>query len=233
MNGWTRINLLIGLVALACVPAMGISAPTDYFEGLSEEHPMVVEKEAGQIRLLAVLQPAAFGNGWFTRLPGHHAVTWKGGKKADEALLVAFTSDANLFDAMISIGAKPGNNLSQAVWDERKNRNSKAPETRVEGSPVDVRVWWDGLSEPLPLEKLLKDPGGKGVDLRFGGQKDLIPVWKSGCIVCLQSCPGAKISNHAYTIRDYVDGRATFTVNESIVPAGKRRAVVILRLRKP
>ncbi|MEJ2716755.1 MAG: hypothetical protein P8182_06385, partial [Deltaproteobacteria bacterium] len=86
-------------------------------------------------------------------------------------------------------------------------------------------------TEPLPLEKLVKDPGGKGVDLRFGGQKALIPVWKSGCIVCLQSCPGGKISNHAYTIRDYVEGRATFTVDESRVPKGKRKAVVIIRLR--
>ncbi len=231
MNGRTGI-ILIGLVALACVQTLAIGASTDYFDGLTEEHPMVIEKRTGQICLLAILQPAAFGSGWFTQLPGHHAVTWKGGKKADEALLATFTSDAKLFDAMVSLGAKPGNNLTQAVWDERNNRDSTAAETRVEGSPVDVRVWWEGLPEPLPLEKLLKDPGGKGVDLRFGGQKALIPVWRSGCIVCLQSCPGAKISNHAYTIRDYVEGRATFTVNEAVVPSGKRRAVVMIRLKK-
>lgn len=233
MNPKRHTNLIIGILCLVCVPTMANGAPGDYFQGLSEERPMVVEKEAGQIRLLAILQPAAFGKGWFTQLPGHHAVTWKGGKKADEALLVTFTSDAELFDAMVAIGAKPGNNLTQSVWDERRNRNSKAPETRVEGSPVEVLVWWDGLPAPLTLARLLKDPGVKGVDLRFGGQKHLIPVWKSGCIVCLQSCPGAKISNHAYTIRDYVEGRAMFTVNEAVVPAGKRRAVVIIRLKKP
>jgi hypothetical protein len=232
MNGWGYVSIMIGFVALVCVPTEARASRPDYFKGLSEESPMVVEKDAGEIRLLATLQPAAFGKGWLTQLPGHHAVTWKGGKKAHEALLVTFTSDAKLFEAMVSIGAKPGNNLSQDVWDERKNRNSKAPDTRVEGSPVDVLVWWEGLSAALPLAKLVNDPGGHGVDLRFGGHKDLIPVWKSGCIVCLQSCPGAKISNHAYTIRDYVEGRATFTVNEAVVPEGKHPAVVILRLKK-
>jgi hypothetical protein len=227
-----RLTLLVTIVILVLLPIGIVLSAEYYLKGLSEKTPMIVDKQAGEIRLLAVLQPKAFGKGWFKQLPGHHAVTWKGGKKADEALLATYTSDSEVYDAMISIGAKPGNNLTQAVWDERKDEDSKAPETRVEGSPVDVLVWWEGLPEPLPLTELLKDPGTKGIDLRFGGNKALIPIWKSGCIVCLQSCPGAKISNHQYTIRDYVQGRATFTVNISTVPKGERKAVVFIRLRK-
>jgi hypothetical protein len=227
-----RLTLLITLVILVLLPIGIALSAGDYFKGLSEKNPMIVDKQAGEIRLLATLQPEAFGKCWFKQLPGHHAVTWKGGKKADEALLATFACDSDVYDAMISIGAKPGNNLTQEVWDERKNEDSKAPDTRVEGSPVDVFVWWEGLPEPVPLAKLVKDPGTKGIDLRFGGNKALIPIWKSGCIVCLQSCPGAKISNHQYTIRDYVQGRATFTVDASIVPKGERKAVVFIRLRK-
>lgn len=70
--------------------------------------------------------------------------------KADESLLVTFTSDSELHDAMISIGAKPGNNLTQAVWEERKNKDSAAPKTRVTGTPVEVLVYWEGLAEPMP-----------------------------------------------------------------------------------
>lgn len=230
-----RKNIVFLLAALCAVslsiPAMAIQ--DDYLRGLSKENPMVVDKDAKQIRLLAILQPKAFSKGWFKQLPGHHAVTWKEGKKGGEALLATYASDTAVYDAMISIGAKPGDNLSQKVWDERNNPESKAPETRVQGSPVDVQVWWQGLSKALPLDKLLKDPEGKGVDLRFGGEKSLIPIWKSGCIVCLQSCPGGKISNHAYTIRDYVEGHATFEVNEAVVPPGERPAVVIISLKQP
>jgi hypothetical protein len=202
----------------------------DYLKGLSEGAPMIVDRKAREIRLLATLQPKAFGSGWFKQLPGHHAVTWKGGRKSHEALLSTFASDTEVYDALISLGAKPGNNLTQEVWDERKNPESKAPERRVEGDSVVSLVWWQGLKDPLPLSALLHNPSGKPVDLRFGGHKSLIPIWKSGCIICMQSCPGAKISNHTCTIRDYVEGKATFTVNEAVVPKGERKAVVILRL---
>ena len=218
---------MFALVALYTVN--GFSA--DYLHGLSDATPMIVDKEAKEIRLLATLQPKAFETGWFKQLPGHHAVTWKDGRKGHEALLATIASDTQVYDGMIAIGAKPGDNLTQAVWDERKNEKSKAPETRVEGSPVAVSVWWEGLPDALPLDELVKDPRGKEIDLRFGGNKALIPVWKSGCIVCLQSCPGGKISNRNCTIRDYVQGKGTFTVNRSVVPEGTRKAVVIIRLR--
>ena len=230
--------IVSSVAALACLMftilfAEGArSAPEDYLAGLTEKHPMIVLQRAKEIRLLAHLQPSAFGEGWFKQLPGHHAVTWKGGKKAGEALLTTYTSDADLYDAMVALGAKPGNNLTQATWDERDDARSSAPRARVEGTRVSVLVWWEGLNKPLALEKLLIDPNGKGIDLRFGGQKALIPVWRSGCIVCLQSCPGAKISNRSYTIRDYVEGKATFRVNPSVVPRGERVAVVIIRLKE-
>ena len=227
---WKRCCAATAIVlALTLVHAVnGFGA--NYLQGLSDKTPMVVDKEAKELRLLAVLQPKAFEPGWFKQLPGHHAVTWKDGRKGGEALLATVATDTQVYDALIALGARPGDNLTQAVWDERKDKNSKAPETRVEGSPVEVSVWWEGLTDALPLAKLLKDPSGKGIDLRFGGQKALIPVWKSGCIVCLQSCPGGKISNRNYTIRDYMEDKATFRVNRDVVPKGTQKAVVIIRL---
>lgn len=227
-----RLKLVVVVVAgFLLIPAFSVFA-ADYRAGLSERKPLIVDRQAREIRLLGVLQPSAFEDGWFKQLPGYHAVIWKGGGAADEALLKAFASDTDVYDALVALGAKPGNNLTQAVWDERKNERSKAPETRVEGTPIEAFVWWEGLQQPLPLKELVNDPSGKGIDLRFGGNKALIPIWKSGCIICLQSCPGGKISNRNYTIRDYVKGRSTFTVNKSVVPRGRRQAVVILRLTK-
>lgn len=221
------------MVPVLVLVAACLAHGTDYMKGLSEDRPMIADKTAGEIRVLAELQPNSFVPGWFTQTPGHHAVVWRGGKKASEALLAAYVSDADFYDAMVSIGAKPGNNLTSAAWEERKNKSSTAPETRVEGSPVEASVWWAGLSEPLPVSALFNDPNGRGIDLRFGGNKALIPVWRSGCILCLQSCPGGKVSNHSYTIRDYVNGKGIFTLNRNNVPEGRRKAVVIFRLKKP
>jgi hypothetical protein len=223
---------LIAVVLAVLLAATTNLVSADPFADLDVNHPMVVDRNAKEVRILAELQPKAFSDGWLTSTPGHHAVTWKDGKKASEALLSAYVSDSDFHDAMISIGAKPGNNLTQATWNERNNSASKAPDARVEGSPVEVSVWWQGLGSPVPLESLFNDPSGRGVELRFGGQKSLIPVWKSGCIVCLQSCPGAKISNRSYTVRDYAQGKATFTLNDKNVPPGNRPAVVIFRLKE-
>ncbi|MFH1115183.1 MAG: YdjY domain-containing protein [Pseudomonadota bacterium] len=218
----------IAVMLLAAQAA--VSFASDSMHGLSGKTPMIVDRQAGESRLLATLQPKAFGPGWLKQLPGHHAVTWSGGRKSHEALLSTYSSDTAVYDALISLGAKPGDDLTQEVWDERNNPQSSAPDRRVEGDPVAALVWWQGLKEPMPLSALLHNPTGKRIDLRFGGHKSLIPVWKCGCIVCMQSCPGAKVSNRSSTIRDYVDGKALFTVNEAVVPKGERKAVVILRL---
>jgi len=199
--------------------------------GLDEKHPLQVDPKAGEVRLLAELQQEAFSGGWPKSTPNYHAVVWKGGGAAGEALLASYADDGAFYDAMISIGAVPGNNLTMAAWNDRKNPNSTAPDKRVEGTLVDVFVWWEGLSSPLPLADLLTDSAGKGIDMRFGGNKALIPEWHSGCIACLYSCPGGKVSNHAYTIRDYVNGTTKFSVKTNAVPKDKRQAVVIFRKR--
>ena len=119
-----------------------------------------------------------------------------------------------------------------AAWNDRKDKNSTAPDARVKGTPVRVFVWWPDLPSPLPLQDLFVDSGGHGIDMRFGGNQALIPEWHSGCIACLYSCPGGKVSNHAYTIRDYVREPTNFSVNFSKVPKKKTKAVVIFRLLK-
>ena len=227
--------MFCGLALLITLLTAGIPSPLSAQAmnpfGLDETHPLQVDSKAEEVRLLAELQPAAFSGGWLKSTPNYHAVVWKGGGAAGEALLASYADDASFHDAMVAIGAVPGNNLTMAAWNDRKDPKSSAPDTRVKGASVDVLVWWDGLSSPLPLAGLLTDSAGKGVDMRFGGNKALIPEWHSGCIACLYSCPGGKVSNHAYTIRDYVKGTTKFSVNEDLVPKDKRQAVVIFRKR--
>jgi hypothetical protein len=214
---------------------MSLSAPgfagNQGLFGLTPAAPIQVDKRAGEVRILARLQPKAFSGGWFKRTPNYHAVVWKDGRAAGEALLVSSVSDSVLYDALLSVGAVPGDNLTMAAWNDRKEAGAKAPDMRVKGSPVEVLVQWEGLPRPLPLDRLLVDPGGRGIRMRFGGNKELIPQWKSGCITCLYSCPGGKVSNAAYTIRDYVEGATIFSVDYSVVPGGERPAVVIFKIR--
>ncbi len=226
-----RVVVYILMVTLCYNLCQPMALAQNFFAGLSREKPMTVDKDKKEIRLLANLKPSRFEPGWFTQLPGHHAVTWKGGRKGDEALFQTYVSDSEFHEAMIELGAKPGNNLTKEAWEERDNKKSKAPKMRVEGTPVDVLVYWQGLDDPINLTQALIDQSGKGVQMRFGGHKKLISYWKSGCIVCMQSCPGGKISNHNYTLADYADGIGVFGVNYSKVPKGTTNAVVIIQIK--
>jgi hypothetical protein len=198
---------------------------------LDEKQPILVNKRAKEVRILAELQPQAFAGSLLRQQSGYHAVVWKRGKAAGESLLTSVVDDSALYDAMVSIGAIPGNNLTVDAWNERSNPESSAADTRVEGTPVHVLVWWPGLRSPLRLDEMLLDSSGLGLDLRFGGNKALIPAWRSGCIICLYSCPGAKIGNRAHTIRDYVKHPKNYSVDYSRVPKGIRKALVIVRLK--
>lgn len=225
---------LVALVSLALI-VLGESLLPAQETGLylpEENQPILVNKSEKEVRILAELQPQAFAGSLLRRTSGYHAVVWKQGKAAGESLLASFVDDTTFHDALVSIGAIPGNNLTMAAWNERTNPESSAPDTRVEGSPVDVLVWWPGLRSPLRLQDMLIDSAGLGLDLRFGGNKALIPVWRSGCIICLYSCPGGKISNRRYTIRDYVKNPKNFSVDFSHVPKGNRKALVIVRLKR-
>jgi len=218
------------LAAALCIAETGsLRAGDGNPYGLTHTKPLQVDVALGEVRILAELQPEAFEPGWLKRMAGYHAVVWRSGGAAAQALITAFADDASVYDALVSIGAVPGNNLTMGAWNDRNNPASSAPDTRVEGTPLDVYVWWEGLTSPLPLSALVVDTAGRGIDIRFGGNKALIPEWHSGCIACLYSCPGGKVSNRAYTIRDYVRGTTHFSVNWSVTPKGTRPAVVIVR----
>ncbi|MDQ7052681.1 MAG: YdjY domain-containing protein [candidate division KSB1 bacterium] len=223
------INHLFFLIAFCLAGFITSTYGQDFF-GLDKKHPLAVDRTTAEVRILAEFNPGAF-SGRFKWTPRYHFVVWKKGRAASEALFKAYVSDRDFYAALERIGARPGNNLTTAAWDERNNPGHPAPDTRIEGTPVDIRVWWKGLSKPIPVDSLLVDPGGQGFDFRFGGNLALIPEWKSGCIVCLYSCPGSKVGNRAYTIRDYARGTTRFEVRPQFRRGKKRKAVIFFRLR--
>ncbi|MCB9781842.1 MAG: hypothetical protein H6751_02625 [Candidatus Omnitrophica bacterium] len=132
---------------------------------------------------------------------GHHAIVWKDGRTSEKALLEAEIPDREVADILAKQGLVGGNNLTNETWTARNDPNNPAADARVAGPTVEVTVTWEGLNRWKKLKEILGMPEA---DYRFGDHRSLIPIWKSGCIVCDVSCPGGKISNHSLTIRDQV-----------------------------
>ncbi|MBI1390134.1 MAG: hypothetical protein GC154_16960 [bacterium] len=152
------------------------------------------------------------------RAGGHHFIVWSGGGNAAKALIETPVPDTDILAALESIGAVPGNNLQKKTWTERTHPDSPEPDMRVEGSPIHIFIEWNGVRRPA--HEIFKDEPAAEFDIRVGGHADLIPVWKSGCVTCLFSCPGGRTSNHAFTIRDQAFNRKTFRAREDLPPDG-------------
>jgi len=165
-------------------------------------------------------------------MPGYHLIVWKDGRAAGAALFQAEVTDAEVLDALERLGAKPGNALGMATWDERKDASSKAPDQVIAGPPVEVLVRVPGRPALVTLDQILEDPGGRGFDMRFGGHRANIPKWKSGCIVCLYSCPGSKVGNARYTVRDWEKETTRFRVKKDApLPEDGKRVGIVFRLK--
>lgn len=196
---------------------------------VSAASPVVVRPN--EIEFPATVHARAFETD--SSMAGYHAIAWKGGRSAHAALFESEVSDTDVLDALERLGATPGNNVPMEAWNRRRDRASRAPETPMAGPAVEVLLRLPDRTDLVPLASVLVDSGGRGLDLRFGGNRANIPKWKSGCVVCLYSCPGAKVGNARYTVRDYADGATHFKSRAGTLPPDGTRVGVVLRLAPP
>lgn len=166
-------------------------------------------------------------------LAGYHLIVWRGGSSAAATLFRAEVTDVQVLDALESLGAAPGNALDIDTWDNRYEPQSHEPDRVIEGPRVAISVRVPGRERPLTLEEILTDPGSRGFDMRFGGHRDNIARWHSGCIVCLYSCPGSKVGNARYTVRDFVAGSTRFGVRPDVLPEDGTEVTIRISLVEP
>jgi hypothetical protein len=216
-----RRTLLSAAALLAVVACAGGDAPPGQVVRISDR----------EIEFPATVTAAAFNRP--LGMPGYHAIVWRGGKAAGAALFRADVTDVQVLDALEALGARPGNHLGMESWDERRDPKNPAPDQVIAGPPVEILVLLPGpggATRPVPLAELLEDPGGRGLDLRLGGHRANIPQWHSGCIVCLYSCPGSKLGNARYTVRDYMRETTRFRAKPGLLPPEGTRLAIRVRL---
>lgn len=213
-----RPGLAVVAVVLAVTVGCGSSLPQGEVSGAGER----------AIEFPATVSVAAF-DGEF-ELAGYHLLVWADGRASDRALFRAHVSDTEVLDALEALGATPGNAVGIEAWDDRYDPESPAADTVIEGPRMSITFSVPGRDEPLTLDDILVDPAGRGFDMRFGGHRENIPKWLSGCVVCLYSCPGSKVGNARYTVRDYVDETTHFSVRPGVLPEDGTEVTVRIAL---
>ena len=185
-----------------------------------------IDKARREVRFTATVQPHAMDRMFGVK--GHHAIVWKGGKSQRMALFVADASDHDVRVALDSLGAKRGENLTPDSWNKRDDPKNPEPDKRVQGSRIGVYVEYKNRRTPLGRLIQEKRRVQPQLDFRYGGHERFQKEFESGCIVCLYSCPGGAIGNHAHPIRDYVrDGVVYASIPERLPPAGTKVTIVL------
>lgn len=175
----------------------------DEVNGVSMKNPIKVDKEAKKVTVLSSV------NGkYFTEATRHASVNTDGSNGA-KSVLTAYATPEEFYNALIEIGAKPGENMNP----------DNATITHVEGSKIGATVTWEGAGKDYDINEVIKDSNGKKIDFRFGGNLERAKNKKTGCLTCLDSCPVGIISNTTYT-NGAVEKRneVKFTGNPDVLP---------------
>lgn len=159
-------------------------------------------------------------NGKYLYEPTRHGVVFKDGSNGNKSVFKAYADPLDFWEALTRIGAKPGNNVTK-----------ESPEgTLVEGDILDVKIRWKGASREYALEELIKSEPDKGFEIRFGGNKVRAEKFKTGCILCLDSCAVGITSNARWGWKSFDTGKVKFTGNPDLLKDGQP-VVVIFTLK--
>ncbi|MEW6571786.1 MAG: YdjY domain-containing protein [Nitrospirota bacterium] len=153
----------------------------------------------------------------------HWGVVFKDGKFQDRAILRAYANQLDFHDALIKIGAKPGNNLSKDTVGQY-----------VQGDTLDVKATWPGLGKELSLNDIFVDEKGKPFTIKFGGNRKASEEQKTGCITCLESCWISISSNANYPQTDrlkrFLNPNSHFKGRADVLPGDGKPVILIYRV---
>jgi hypothetical protein len=150
----------------------------------------------------------------------HWGVVSKSGKLADKGILNAFCEPLEFHDALIQIGAKPGNNLTE-----------KSTGQFVAGDRLIVSAVRPDTGKEFAFGQIFHDSSGKGFSISFGGNRKAAHDWNTGCITCLESCWVGITSNAVYpaigTFKRLMSPNSLFAWNTELIPVLENLPVIL------
>lgn len=199
------------------------SATDDTDEGTTEDaavETMTVDTENKEITMLCEV------NGTYFTEPTRHGIVFEGGSNGEKAVLRGLHDEKEFYQALIDIGAEPGNNLTA----EDMKAGPDAGKT-IEGDKINAFVKWEGQDE-IPFADIIKcSEGDYDMDLRFGGNLERAEANNTGCVVCLDSCATGIVSDATWPTGTVENGAvALFYGDDTVLPEDGTQVTVIFRL---
>lgn len=199
------------IVSTSAAFAADVAMPT-------RDNPLIVDKDGKRVLIYTEVNEKSLHE-----TTPHWGVVFKDGKYGDKAILKSYADHLAFYEALLQIGAKPGNNLTKDVLD-----------VPVEGDLFELTATWPGLGKELKLGDIFYDETGKGFEVRFGGNRQASEENNTGCITCLESCWISITSNAKYPNISAAKRSATpnshFKGKEDVLPGGGKPVILIYHL---
>lgn len=192
----------------------------------AEELSLTVNKEKGEIIIPAEV------NGKYLVSHTKHALSYYKGGNGEKSIMRALVSEIDYYNALVEIGAVPGNNIKP---EDMKARNSTEGKS-TEGSKLSVFLTWEGSNGEIPLDDAVISEVANGevrpIDLRFSGNLEFAQRAHPGCFICLDSCAAGISTNAAWPTGAMNNKEVNFKGNAKVLPPDGTRVNVIVRLVK-
>lgn len=170
---------------------------------LSKENPVYINHKEKKIYLYTELNKLAIG-----KKNNHFGIVYIDGSVSKKGMFHSYIDPLNFFSILYALGATPGDNLTS-------NSTGKF----VAGSSLDVKIIIDG--KDYSLSDVIEDTGGKGFDIRFGGNYKTQRELETGCIMCLESCYAGITSNSKYPLISnlirFIKPNSSFSIKKTFI----------------
>ncbi|MGV8981017.1 YdjY domain-containing protein [Clostridium sp.] len=187
----------------------------------TEAKVLVVDKEAKEIKMLCEV------NGKYFTEATRHGIVFAKGSNGEKSLLRGLADEKEFHQALLDIGAKPGNNLKAADMKAEADKG-----VAVDGDKLKAVVTWEGQDKEIPFEDIIKASVEKPMDLRFGGNLESAKKNNTGCVLCLDSCATGITSDAAYPTGTTQNNVVKFYGDENVLPEDGKVVTVTFRLAK-
>lgn len=208
LSVFTMLVLVMGVLA-GC---SSTKIDTNKTDSTSSEV-LVTNKDKKEIKMTATV------NGKYFTEATRHGVVAVDGSNYEKSILKGDANEIDFYDALVAIGAKPGNNIT--IDDMKKG-------VKVEGEKLNVFVTWDGLGKEIAFNDIIKSSDSRPMDIRFGGNLENAKDKKTGCVLCLDSCAVGITSNASYETG--ASSTIKFYGNKDVLPKDGTKVTVIFRL---
>ncbi len=184
---------------------------------LTKEKPILVDEKEKSVSVLAQV------NGKYFYQTTRHGVVYSGGSNGDKSVFRSYASDQDYYNGLMKLGFAAGNNMTK----------DNAAKTFVQGDLLEVTVTWDGAKKEYSLDEVIIDSNKKPFLIRFGGNQKNALQFKTGCLLCLDSCPVGITSNANYTMGAVeMRSEVIFKGNDKVLPPDGSLVVIKVKAKK-